>query len=367
MAWLVTHVCRTGWPVAGGMETAIHGLARAQVAAGNRVEVITLQYAPDGRGLPDVDHDGVRYRRLPRVGPHRYPFAYGLRRAVSGSDLVHVHGLDGLADRLVRAKDRPVVGISTHGGYLHSRRQWPIKQAMLRTVTRQTLWLAESVWFTSAVDRDALAPTGISGTIVPNGVDLDAFLEVERAPVPGRWVVIGRIDRHKGLDRLFDALAFVDPSVHLEVIGPDAGVRDGLQTLLERAGLADRVSFQGELSRSEIARALSTAELAVFPSRHEAFGIAVVEAMASGCPVVASDIAAHRLLIEGERTGFLVDFDDLRGAAARLATLRGRAQEVSAAAREAAKAHRWESRLDDWNRAYVELLGRRLLPGRVAR
>ena len=63
MRRFIVHVCRTGWPVVGGMETAIHGLARAQVAAGHRVEVVTLQYAlDDGRGLPHVDHDGVRYR-----------------------------------------------------------------------------------------------------------------------------------------------------------------------------------------------------------------------------------------------------------------------------------------------------------------
>ena len=368
MAWLITHVCRTGWPVVGGMETMIHGLARAQAAAGHRVEVITLQYAlDDGRGLPHVDHEGVRYRRLPRVGPKRYPFAYGLRRAVSGADLVHVHGLDGLADRLVRTAERPLVGISTHGGYLHSRRNWRMKQAMLRTVTRQTLWLAESVWFTSEVDKAALAPAGVSGQVVRNGVDLTAFSSVERGPIRGRWVVVGRVDRHKGLDRLFDTLIHVPPSVNVDVIGPDAGTRAGLETLLERHGLVDRVRFRGELSPSEIALALASAELAVFPSRHEAFGIAVVEAMAAGTPVVVSDIPAHRALVEPERTGFVLDFDDHRAAAAALTEIAGRAESVSAEARRAAQAHSWENRLAEWDRAYVELLGRRLLPGRVAR
>ncbi len=362
MGWYITHACRTAWPVVGGMETAIHGLARRQVAQGNRVEVISLQYAADGRGLPDVDHEGVRYRRLPRVGPKRYPFAFGLRRAVSGADLVHVHGLDGFADRLVRARDRPVVGISTHGGYLHSKRNWTLKQGMLRTVTRQTLDQAEAVWFTSEVDRVALAPTGVRGRVVANGVDLEPFLAVERLPIPGRWVVVGRIDRHKGIDRLLDALVHLK-DVELIAIGPDAGSRAELEALAERLGLSGRVRFVGEVRPSELPDWFSEAELAVFPSRHEAFGIAVVEAMAAGCPVAVSDIDAHRALVEEGRTGFVIDFSQPAWAAARLAVASA-SKGVGLAAREAALAHGWDRRVEDWNEAYVELLGRRLLRDR---
>lgn len=364
MRRFIVHVCRTGWPVVGGMETAIHGLARAQVAAGHRVEVVTLQYAlDDGRGLPHVDHDGVRYRRVHRLGPKRYPFAYGLRRAVQGADVVHVHGIDGLADRLVRANARPLVGISTHGGYLHSQRNRWVKQAMLRTVTRRTMFLAEAVWFTSEVDRLALAPAGIRGQVVPNGVAIDSFLDVHRAPEPGLWVVLGRVDRHKGLDRLFDALAFLPESVRIEVIGPDAGSMAHLERRLARMGHRHRVRFRGSLEPHRVAQTLGRAELALFPSRHEAFGIAVVEAMAAGAPVAVSGIDAHRALVDDGRTGFVVDYDEPRGVAHALQRLSGEAERVSDAARTAARAHGWDRRIGDWERAYSDLLACRMLAG----
>lgn len=348
------------------METAVHGLAREQARWGHHVEVVTLQHAlDDGRGLPHVDHEGVRYVRVHRIGPRRYPFAWGLKRAVTGADLVHVHGLDGLADRLVRARHRPLIGISTHGAYLHSKRLWALKQGLLRSWTRQTLDRAESVWFTSEVDRSLLAPAGVDGEVVPNGVDLDPFLRVERFRIPGRWLVLGRVDRHKGIEQLIDALPHLDPRIHLELVGPDAG-HGWTERLRRRAGelrVGDRIHLRGEQPRAEVLDLLGTAELALFPSRHEAFGIAVVEAMAAGCPVVVSDIEAHRALVTDEVTGFVLDMSDPRATAARLQALASSGPErVSEAGREAARAHGWDRRLEAWNRAYARLLARRLFP-----
>lgn len=356
----IAHVCRTGWPVVGGMETLIHGLARAQAAAGHEVHVVTLQHAlDDGRWLPDVDHDGVRYRRLARVGPRRYPFAWGLARAVRGADLVHAHGLDGLVDRLARASDRPPLGISTHGGYLHGRRQWNLKQALLRTVTRETFRRAGAVWYTSEIDRVAFCPAGVPGEVVTNGVDVVPFLATERAPVPGRWVVVGRLDQHKGLDRLLAVVPHLGPTIHLTLVGPDAGrgTLAGLEAQRARLGVEDRVSFATETGADVVREAFRTAELALFPSRHEAFGIAVVEAMAAGCPVAVSGIDAHRALVDHGRTGFHVDFANPRSAADELDAIRSLdLSRVGAAAREAARAHGWDRRLADWDRAYEALL-----------
>lgn len=361
----IVHVCRTAWPVIGGMEVMIHGLARAQVAAGHAVEVVTLQRAlDDGRWLPDVDHDGVRYRRLHRLGPRRYPFAWGLARAVRGADVVHAHGLDGLVDRLARAADRPPLGVSTHGGYLHGRGQWQLKQALLRSVTRTTLRRADAVWYTSEVDRRAFGPAGVAGEVVPNGVDVAPFLDTPRAPERGRWVVVGRLDRHKGLDRLLEVVPHLPDDVHLHLVGPDAGkgTLAALEARRRSLGLDHRVSVDTSTGDGVVRDAFRTAELALFPSRHEAFGIAVVEAMAAGCPVAVSRIDAHRALVDHGRTGFHVAFDDPRSAADELLALRASdLPTVGAAAREAARAHGWDRRIADWDRAYAALLawGRR--------
>ena len=114
----VVHVCRSGFPAVGGLERSVHGLARAQQNAGYDVHVVTLDRDASGVRLHPCVHQGVRYQRLRRWGPASYPFAAGLLSAVHGADLVHVHGIDGLADVLVlRRRHHGVpVGISTHGG-----------------------------------------------------------------------------------------------------------------------------------------------------------------------------------------------------------------------------------------------------------
>ena len=206
----IAQVCRVGWPHIGGMETVVRGLSESLQQLGHEVVVFTLDESPDGTvQYADGEHRGVRYRRLQRVGPWRYPRARGLVQAVKGFDVVHVHGLDGLADQLVRGRKihGARVAVSTHGGFFHTSRQPWLKALWLRTVTRYTLGRADAVWFTSEQDRQMLAPARVDGVHIPNGVDVAGFSEVIRAPVIGRWLVPGRVESHKGIEDLLGALA----------------------------------------------------------------------------------------------------------------------------------------------------------------
>ena len=141
------------------------------------------------------------------------------------------------------------------------------------------------------------------GVVVPLGVDLREF---QNLPEPGRFrerfpeigpkqiiLFLGRINFKKGLDLLVQALAQVvrhRRDVHLVVAGPDndgwgGRVRDWLQA----AGLTDYATFTGMLLGEEKLAALRDAQMFVLPSYSENFGLAVVEAMACGLPVVISD------------------------------------------------------------------------------
>jgi alpha-1,3-mannosyltransferase len=354
---VIVHVCRTGWPAIGGLESSVGGLARAQHAAGWPVRVVTLDRDARGARLEDGDIDGVPYVRLPRIGPRRYPFARGLRAAVAGASLVHAHGLDGLTDALARHARREPLGVSTHGGYFHTRRHRILKAVCLRTWTRRTLRAADAVWFTSDADRIRLRPAGVDGDVLPDGLDVDRF-RVARRPEPGRWLVCGRVDVHKGLDDLLAALAAlrrIDPRPFtVDVVGPEH--RPGLvRTLEDRArtfGVSDRVRFAGGLSGDDLLGAYARAELALAPSRAEGFGLAVAEAMAAGVPVIASDIPAHREHAVGGAC-VLADFRDPRSAAEILRATR----DADVAARLAAATRRvealaWPARLRAWEQAY---------------
>lgn len=351
----IAQVCRIGPPHVGGMERVVAGLSAALQARGHEVEVFTLDRAiPTGEPLPEGLVDGVRTHRLPRVGPRRYPFARGLVPALRGFDLVHVHGLDGLADAVVAARPAPV-GISTHGGYFHTPRHRLLKALALRTITRRTLRRADAVWFTSQADRERLAPAGAEGVVLAQGVDLDGFIGVPRRPERGRWLVYGRLDVHKGLDDLLEALTGLD--VEVDVVGPEA--RPGLARRLSdrAAALGVRVRFQGALSRDALRPLLERAELALFPSRAEGFGLSVVEVMAAGVPPVVSGIPAFDELVRPGVDGHRVAFRSPARAREALAALLGADHAaVGARAAERARGFAWDRRVRDWEAAYERVI-----------
>ncbi|MEZ4239323.1 MAG: glycosyltransferase family 4 protein [Myxococcota bacterium] len=353
MSLAVAQVCRTFEPRVGGLEASVGGLARSLRDRGHRVRVVTLR----DPALPVVPVDGVEVVWLPRVGPRRWPWAAGLGRAVQGVDVVHVHGLDGLLDQALAHAAAPV-GVSTHGGYLHTPRHRRIKALWLRTGTRWSLARAGAVWFTSEADRAALAPAGADGPVLPDGVDVGRFAAVVRRPEPGRVLVLGRVDVHKGLDRLIAALAVLarrGVRRQVDVVGPEAapGLIAALSAQARAAGVPG-VRFHGARTGPALLELVARAERAVLPSRKEGFGIAAVELMAARVPLVLADIPAFR-----QHAGCvaLVDFDDpVRGADALVAPLPP-AHLDAAAARAATFG--WEARAAAWEAAYAALLERR--------
>lgn len=349
----IVHVCRVGWPRVGGMERFVHGLARTQVGDGHDVRVVTLDrlHSADPR-LVDGVHEGVVYDRVRGLGPGRYPVAWGLRTAVGRPDIVHAHGLDGLTDQAVRLG--VPVGVSTHGGYFHTRRQWALKQVWLRTVTRRTLQRAGAVWFTSEADRQRLSAAQVPGEVLANGVDTGRFVGV-RAPQAGRWLMLGRVQAHKGLADLVRWLPELDVTLHVVGEVVDAAHVAKQIRRMERSGHADRLVIHGALSDAEVREQLMRAEVVVAPSRSEGFGIAVVEAMGAGVPVVVSSGTAleERVAVGG---GWAVDFvaDDAGERLRRL--VGGEHTEVGKRAQTVAARFGWDQVKTLWNDAYRRLL-----------
>jgi glycosyltransferase involved in cell wall biosynthesis len=99
---------------------------------------------------------------------------------------------------------------------------------------------------------------------------------------------VGRLVSVKGVDVALRALSELDPAYTLTICG-DGDEREVLQTLAQRLGIDDRVSFEGWVDHNEIADYARRASLQLVPSRYEPFGIVALEAIAAGCPVVASD------------------------------------------------------------------------------
>jgi glycosyltransferase involved in cell wall biosynthesis len=314
----ILHVIANLAPRYGGPSKACWEMARAVAQLGHQVSIYTTNQ--DGPGILPVPTDrpewreGVEVRYFPIQSPRfwgaSWPLARALRQAIKDVDLVHVHNLylfhDLMSGRYCRILGVPYL-IQPHGSldpFIHRRHRWR-KRVMEWGFQNHNLRDASAILFTTAQERDLAAPFtfGTPGVVAPLGMDLDEFAEL---PEPGSFrrrhpeigdkqiiLFFGRINFKKGLDILAKAFGVVArrrQDVHLVIAGPD---NDGwgarVRTWLGEAGVLDRTTFTGMLLGPDRLAVLRDAGMFVLPSYSENFGLAVIEAMAVGLPVIISD------------------------------------------------------------------------------
>jgi len=191
-------------------------------------------------------------------------------------------------------------------------------------------------------------------TVIPNGVDAELFGRPDLAPIEefadGRpnILFVGRLEKRKGLPYLLEAFVHIQrelPDARLIVVGAYDSL-DKVPFLLQvrYLGLSD-VHFVGRVTEEELARYYRTADVFCAPNTGmESFGLVLLEAMASGAPVVASDIGGYREVIDDGRQGMLVAPEDPQALAAALVSLLhnpARRHEMSVQGREKAGQYAW--------------------------
>ena len=155
--------------------------------------------------------------------------------------------------------------------------------------------------------------------VIPPGIE-SSWFEVEKNKVmPAQLLFWGRVEEEKGLTELFVALNTVAkkfPNVKLTLVGEGNRLQE-YKSLVTDLGLSNRVEFTGWLNNQEIQTLAAKCSIGIFPSRIESFGLSVVEAMATGLPVIAARGGAVPENIKDGVTGTLVpvnNSDALAGA-----------------------------------------------------
>jgi len=153
--------------------------------------------------------------------------------------------------------------------------------------------------------------------VIPNGVDLKRFSQCnDEIKLDGdpRILFIGRLSYAKGVDILIRALAKVRPempNMRLHLVGSLKGAPAySYQSLARKLGVEDKVVFHQWASPENVPRYYKAADICVFPSRLESFGLMILEAMASGVPMVASDIASFKEILLDGKCGLLFKSGD---------------------------------------------------------
>lgn len=149
--------------------------------------------------------------------------------------------------------------------------------------------------------------------VIPNGVDVKTFRprDASARKGPVRLLYVGRLTYQKGVDIFIQALQKIDSEIQFEVeLVGDGNARPTLERMVQKSDLVDRLHFAGWLDRTEIPQRYQQADIFVLPSRDEGMANVILEAMASGLPVITTSLAGNRELVRNGKNGLLVPPDD---------------------------------------------------------
>lgn len=304
-------------PFAGGVESHVEQIAVRLARRGDDVTVLTQSDRPDWPVLEVIGGVTVQRFRVPIPSRH---FALSpalgrhLRRTRSHWDVVHVHGYHSITPLLATlAGARPMVFTPHYHGTGHSTTRRQLHRPY-RLAGQLIVQASTQVICVSEAERALLVkhfPSAQPKTsVIPNGVDLEQLMAAEPAQMPGRFVLsAGRLESYKHVDDTLRAMAALEPGYRLGVTG-DGPDRRRLEAVAADLGLGERVRFAGRLEIDELYSLYRRADVYVSMSSNEAMPVTILELLACGARVVASDIPAHRDI--AARTGGPVTIVPLR-------------------------------------------------------
>lgn len=334
------HIIQSFSPADGGPPESVRELAKAYLEVGSGIEVVCLD-DPSAPYLADIP---CTVRALGQRYLGRYGFSPRLWRWLHENagrfDGIVMHGIwtfPGVALRFAARRREKSYGIFVHGAldpwfyrkyplkHFKKMLYWPLQYPVLRD--------ARAVFFTAESERDlakaGFRPNKWNSVVVPFGItdpeirctEPDDQIETFYRRFSGlrgrRYLLfLARIHPKKGCDLLVEAFAKVAasvPDVDLVMAGPDQiGMQAKLQRMAEQSGVADRIHWPGFIDGDLKWGALRACEAFVLSSHSENFGIAVVEALAVGRPVLISNQVNIWPEIERDGAG-LVEEDTREG------------------------------------------------------
>jgi phosphatidylinositol alpha-mannosyltransferase len=344
-------VCPYSWDIPGGVQAHVRDLAEALIDLGHEVSLLTPAdedtplppYAVSaGRAVP-VRYNGSVARL--QFGP--VSAARARRWLRDGRfDVLHLHEPSTLSLSLtVLMLARGPIVATWHSSITRSRTLsalGPLAQPFLERISGR-------IAVSAAARRVQVEHLGGDAVEIPNGVAIAHYAGAEPLPGyprPGTVGFVGRYDEpRKGMPVLLDGLARLAPDrPELRLLVAGRGDADDLLSELPPA-LAGRVELLGQISEADKARMLRSVDVYCAPNLlGESFGVILIEALAAGAPIVASDLDAFKRVLEDGAAGVLVRRGDAAALGHALCDLLddpGRRAELSARGAEVAAGYDW--------------------------
>lgn len=330
-AWAYGGTCRAAWE-----------LARALVRKQQQVVVYTTD-ALDAHArakLPLEVVDGVEIHRVRNLsnylawGRAFFPIGFGrqLRAALSHADVAHLHEFrsyqNSVALPLMEKTGVPFV-LTAQGGLPRIMGRHLLKILYDRMVGQRILRNAARLHALNEMEREQFIDLGVEPervAILPNGVDLEQYRSLPpingfraRFGVPEDVPIVlflARVNKIKGVDFLvssFDLLLRVSPQAVLVIVGPDDGYLTEVKRQVQTLGISSQVRFTGYLDGDDKLQAYQSASVYVLPSAYEMFAITLLESLACGTPIIATDRCGLADFVRQNDLGSIVNYGDVGG------------------------------------------------------
>jgi glycosyltransferase involved in cell wall biosynthesis len=186
-----------------------------------------------------------------------------------------------------------------------------IPNSTILTAKRVYSSIDQLITVSTALKDNILRQIGFDSIVIPNMVGKEfhystSYLKEQKSI---QLITIGRLIPEKHFDMLIQAVANISsPELQLCIIG-NGSEKQKLQTLVEKLHIGDRIRLIGHKSKQEIVTLLQQSDMFVLPSQSETFGVAYIEALACGLPIIATDCGGPRDIVT-QKNGILIPTND---------------------------------------------------------
>ncbi len=306
----ILHASKKYPGVHGGDAVVVANLERLQLAAGHIVRILTSNCAETER-RPEVFRFGLKDspEALDRISPRRLVSlliltvqAFRVLRR-ERPDVIHTHSVDmafaiSLAARFYRIPLIHTFHIVTSRESVHG---FVRNRAELRLLKAAGPKLVTAL---NQTDLKHLSEAGVEVVLLPNGIDMAVWTPVELRPDDGRFAIVsvGRLEKHKGYPLLIEAAGQLGDDVEVTIVG-GGSLQPELQELIDRVHVSERVRLAGPKTPTEIRELFAQSDAMVISSLYEAMPLALLEAWASGLPVITTEVGMVQLADGGTSRG----------------------------------------------------------------
>lgn len=318
------------YPLVGGAEVAAYNLAKNLIKKGYKIKVTTsnLQRYAEYQLIDDIEIIRIPCRKRNLAAFTQYEMAHFFINSLSPlyqlvrkfkPDVIHAHFTvpAGLLAYLIKRLTKVPYIVTFHGSDVprYNIKKYSITYALLTPIIK-SIW-RNANYLISVSENLKQYVTSIMPSllvqVINNGVDLDEFhprMMKHNNSDPIKIIMVGRLIELKGFQYVIQSIPDVirksPKRVIVDVIG-EGEKKEELINLTNRLGISQNVNFLGFLDRKELAKKYREASIFVIPSLNEAFPVALLEAMASGLPIIGSKVGGIKEIVKEGVNGFLTE------------------------------------------------------------